>query len=150
MLAELAAANAAFGVIKTAISNSKELADCAKSIAAFVGAEEDLKAKAEKRKKNPLNKALGKDANDFEEFLALEKINQQKAALQSHMRLFGRPGMYDAWVEYQAKARKARKDAQRQREKERQEMIEVLTWIFIVLVAWGGAAAGLYYFFVGF
>ena len=150
MLAELAAANAAFGVIKTAISNSKELADCAKSIAAFVGAEEDLKAKAEKRKKNPLNKALAKDANDFEEFLALEKINQQKAALQSHMRLFGRPGMYDAWVEYQAKARKARKDAQRQREKERQEMIEVLTWIFIVLVAWGGAAAGLYYFFVGF
>jgi phage-related minor tail protein len=150
MLAELAAANAAFGVIKTAISNSKELADCAKSIAAFVGAEEDLKARAEKRKKNPLNKVLGKEAEMFEEFLALEKIQQQKAALQSHMRLFGRPGLYDSWVEYQAKARKARKDAQRQREKERQELIEVLTWIFIVLVAWGGAGAGLYYFFVGF
>ena len=147
MLAELAAANAAFGVIKSAISNSKELADCAKSIAAFVGAEEDLKAKAEKRKKNPFNKALGKDANDFEEFLALEKIAQQKAALQSHMRLFGRPGMYDAWVEYQAKARTARKEAQKQREKERQEMIEVVTWIFIVLVVWGGAGAGLYYYF---
>lgn len=149
MLAELAAANAAFGVIKSAISNSKELADCAKSIAAFVGAEEDLKAKAEKRKKSPFNKMLGKDSDDFEEFLALEKIAQQKAALQSHMRLFGRPGMYDAWVEYSAKARKARMEAQRQREKERQELIELLTWVFIVLVVWGGAGYGVWYYFNG-
>ena len=147
MLAELAAANAAFGVIKTAISNSRELADCAKSIAAFVGAEEDLKAKAEKKKKNPLNKIMGKDANDLEEFLALEKIKQQKAQLQSHMRLYGRPGLYDSWVEYQAQARKARKEAQRQREKERQELMEVLTWIFIIVVVWGGIGAGFYYWF---
>lgn len=147
MLAELAAANAAFGVIKNAISNSRELADCAKSIAAFVGAEEDLKAKAEKKKKNPFHKVLGKDSNDLEEFLALEKIAQQKAALQSHMRLFGRPGLYDSWVEYQAQARKARKEAQRKREKERQELIEVLTWIFIIVVVWGGIGAGFYYWF---
>jgi len=147
MLAELAAANAAFGVIKQAISNSRELADVGKSIAAFVGAEEDLKAKAEARKKSPWNKVLGKDANLFDEFLALEKIQQQKAQLQSHMRLYGRPGMYDAWVEYQAKARKARKEAIAQREKERQEMIEVLTWIFIVVIVWGGLGYGAYYWF---
>ena len=147
MLAELAAANAAFGVIKQAISNSRELADVGKSITAFVGAEEDLKAKAEARKKSPWNKVLGKDANLFEEFLALEKIQQQKAQLQSHMRLYGRPGMYDAWVEYQAKARKARKEAIAQREKERQEMIEILTWIFIVVVVWGGLGYGAYYWF---
>jgi len=150
MLAELAAANAAFGVIKQAIANSRELADVGKSIASFVSAEEDLKAKAEAKKKNPLNKMLGKDATDFEEFLALEKINQQKAQLQSHMRLYGRPGMYDAWVEYQAKARKARKDAIKQREKERQEFIEILSWIFIIVVIWGGLGTGLYYYFVGF
>jgi hypothetical protein len=150
MLAELAAANAAFGVIKQAIANSRELADVGKSIASFVSAEEDLKAKAEAKKKNPLNKMLGKDATDFEEFLALEKINQQKAQLQSHMRLYGRPGMYDAWVEYQAKARKARKDAIKQREKERQELLEILAWIFVVVVIWGGLGAGLYYYFVGF
>jgi len=126
------------------------LADVGKSIASFVSAEEDLKAKAEAKKKNPLNKMLGKDASDFEEFLALEKINQQKAQLQSHMRLYGRPGMYDAWVEYQAKARTARKEAIKQREKERQEMMEVLAWIFIVVVIWGGLGAGLYYYYVGF
>jgi pyruvate/2-oxoglutarate dehydrogenase complex dihydrolipoamide acyltransferase (E2) component len=150
MLAELAAANAAFGVIKQAIANSRELADVGKSIASFVSAEEDLKAKAEAKKKSPWNKLMGKDATDFEEFLALEKINQQKAQLQSHMRLYGRPGMYDAWVEYQAKARTARKEAQKQREKERQEFLEILMWLFIVIVVWGGAGGGLYYYFVGF
>ena len=150
MLAELAAANAAFGVIKQAIANSRELADVGKSIASFVGAEEDLKAKAEAKKKSPWNKLMGKDATDFAAVLALEKINQQKAQLQSHMRLYGRPGMYDAWVEYQAKARTARKEAQKQREKERQEFLEIIMWLFIVIVVWGGAGGGLYYYFVGF
>ena len=73
MLAELAAANAAFGVIKSAISNSKELADVGKSIAAFVGAEDDLRAKADKKQKSPWNKLVGKEATDFEEFMALGK-----------------------------------------------------------------------------
>jgi hypothetical protein len=34
---------------------------------------------------------LGKESSDFEEFMALEKIKQQKDQLQSMMRLYGRP-----------------------------------------------------------
>ena len=79
--------------------------------------------------------------------LALDKIKQQKAQLQSHMRLFGRPGLYDDYVAYCAQARKARMEALKQREKERQELIEVLTWIFIVVVVWGGLGYGAYYWF---
>ena len=41
MLAELAAANAAFSVIKTAVMNGKEIASAGKAIANFVGAKED-------------------------------------------------------------------------------------------------------------
>ena len=40
MLAELAAANAAFGVIKSFVSNGKELASCGKHISDFVIAKE--------------------------------------------------------------------------------------------------------------
>jgi len=146
MLAELAAASAAYSTIKKAVSQGKELFDVGKQISEYVYAEEDLKAKAEARKKNPINKVLGKDASDFEEFMALEKIKQQKEQLRSLMRLYGRPGMYDAYVEFCAKARKERQAAQRQREKERQEMIEILTWVFIVFVVWGGIGAGVYYY----
>lgn len=146
MLAELAAASAAYSTIKKAVSQGKELFDVGKQISEYVYAEEDLKAKAEARKKNPINKVLGKDASYFEEFMALEKIKQQKEQLRSLMRLYGRPGMYDAYVEFCAKARKERQAAQRQREKERQEMIEILTWVFIVFVVWGGIGAGVYYY----
>ena len=42
MLAELAAANAAFSVIKNFISNGKDLASCAKQISDFVFAKENI------------------------------------------------------------------------------------------------------------
>ncbi len=42
MLAELAAANAAFAVIKQAVSNGKEIAAAGNAIAQFVGAKEKL------------------------------------------------------------------------------------------------------------
>ena len=41
MLAELAAANAAFSVIKQFVSNGKELSGCAKHISDFVFSKED-------------------------------------------------------------------------------------------------------------
>ena len=47
MLAELAAANAAFAVIKTAVQNGKDIAAAGSAIASFVGAKEDLQRKAQ-------------------------------------------------------------------------------------------------------
>ena len=49
MLAELAAANAAFSVIKSAVQNGKEIAGAGKAIANFVGAKEQLQRKAQKK-----------------------------------------------------------------------------------------------------
>ena len=65
MLAEIAMANAAFGVIKSAVQNGRELAQCGKSISDFLTAEDRLKQKAEGDKKSIFNKVMGKDANDF-------------------------------------------------------------------------------------
>ena len=50
MLAELAAANAAFSVIKNFVSNGKELTGCAKHISDFVFAKEEIEKKAKKQK----------------------------------------------------------------------------------------------------
>ena len=49
MLAELAGANAAFQVIKTAVQNGKEIASAGKAISNFVSAKEDLERKATKK-----------------------------------------------------------------------------------------------------
>ena len=55
MLAELAAANAAFGVIKSFISNGRELSGCAKQISDFVFAKEGLEKKAKQKKAKRIN-----------------------------------------------------------------------------------------------
>ena len=147
MLAEIAAASAAYTTIKTAISQGRELVTVGKQIGQFVSAEEELKAKVEKKKNSVFSKVLGKEADDFEEFLALDNIRQQKKELESHMRLFGRSGLYDDWVAYQAQMRKQRKEALRKQEEEAARFREVLTWAFIIIVVWGGIGYGLYYWF---
>ena len=147
MLAELAACSAAYSTIKKAISQGRELVDVGKSIGAFVSAEEDLKAKVEKKKKSVFTKVLGKAGDDFEEFLALDKLKEQKRELESHMRLYARPGMYDDWVAYQGQMRKQRKEALRIKQKEAEELREMLTWIFIIVVIWGGICGTAYWWF---
>ena len=47
MLAELAAANASFSIIKQAVQNGRELADAGSAITKYVGAKEELARKVE-------------------------------------------------------------------------------------------------------
>ena len=153
MLAELAACSAAYSTIKKAIEQGRELVDCGKSIGAFVTAEEDLKEKVEKKKNSVFTKVLGKSGDDFEEFLALDKLKEQKRTLESHMRLYGRPGLYDDWVAYQAQMRRQRKEALRKAQREREEMIETVTVVAgvgIGATAAIGALIGLVWYFKGF
>ena len=101
MLAELAAANAAFAVIKQAVQNGKEIAAAGNAIAQFVGAKEKLEKKADKNG----------TGSDLESFLALEKIREQEKQLKELMIYTGRPGLWNDWQRFQAKARVARREA---------------------------------------
>ena len=128
MLAELAAANAAFGVIKSFISNGKDLASCGKQISDFVFAKEQIEKKAKKQK------AKGVRANDLEEFMALEKIKQQEEELKQIMIYVGRPGLWQDWQKFQAKARVARREAEQERIRKRKHHFEVAVITFLLIV----------------
>ena len=52
MIAELAAFNAAYSVLKEFIGNGKDLSDCFGQIGQMTNAKEDLKARQEKNKKS--------------------------------------------------------------------------------------------------
>lgn len=114
MLAEIAAANAAFGILKTAISNGKEIADAASAVAQFVGAKESLQRKAQKKG----------GGSDLEEFMALEKIRQQEDELKTIMIYAGRPGLWNDWQKFQAKARVARREAEIAAAAKRKKIVE--------------------------
>ena len=68
ILETIAAANAAYAVIKKFAENGRETANLAKSVGQFLQAEDDLREQVSKKKSSTWAKALGKDANDFEEF----------------------------------------------------------------------------------
>lgn len=125
MLAELAAANAAFSIIKQAVSNGKEIASAGNAIAEFVGAKEKLQAKAQKKG----------GGSDLEEFMALEKIKQQEDELKTIMIYAGRPGLWHDWQRFQAKARVARREAEIASAARRKRVVEgTIIALFIACV----------------
>ena len=123
MLAELAAANAAFAVIKQCVSNGKELANVGKQISDFVFAKEQIQKKANKRK------ASGVGGGDLEEFMALEKIASQEKQLKEIMIYAGRPGLWQDWQKFQAEARKSRRYAEKMAQKQREELLQIIGYI---------------------
>ena len=114
MLAELAAANAAFAVIKQAVSNGKEIAAAGSAIAEFVGAKEKLEKKAQKKG----------NGSDLEEFMALEQIREREEELKQMMIILGRPGLWSDWQKFQAKARVARREAEVEAARRRKKIVE--------------------------
>lgn len=135
MLAELAAANAAFAVIKNAISNGRELSQYAGKIGEIVGAKESLQRKVNKKKATH-------QSTDFEEFMALERVKEQEDELKQIMIYCGRPGLWQDWVRFQVEARKARREAEEANKRKIQWWIEV-TIISVAMIV-GVAALALF------
>ena len=136
MLAELAAANAAFAVIKQAVQNGRELADAGSAITKYVGAKEELTRRAKKKKKP------GASNSDLEEFMALEKLKQQEEQLRETMIWSGRPGLWQDWQAFQAQARKSRRVQEALAKKRREEFVRAFI-IFIGILSGIGGVCGL-------
>lgn len=100
MIAEIAAANAAFAVIKGALANGKELHQLGSRVFDYF----DNKAKIQEK---ATQKGGG---SDLEEFMALEQFKQQEEELRERMVYAGRPGMWTDWVKFQAAAAKRRRE----------------------------------------
>lgn len=141
MLAELAAANAAFAVIKAALKNGKELSDLGGKVLEYF----DLKAKMQE---NANAKAGGRPIegrSDIEEFMALEKLRQQEENLREQMVYAGRPGMWEDWVKFQAAASRRRREAKEAAERARRLKIQKrreVAQLILVLMA-GMLAVGM-------
>ena len=59
ILESIAAANAAYSVIRTALSNGRETAGLIGAVGKFIGAEEDVKDALAKKKRNPIAAIAG-------------------------------------------------------------------------------------------
>ena len=101
MLVELAAANAAFAVIKEAVQNSGDLMNAGKAVFQYFDSKASIQKKYEDKAKNS-------KTTDIEEFFALEQLKKQEVELREMMQWQGRAGMWTDWLEFQKQAKAKR------------------------------------------
>ena len=145
ILESIAAASAAYEVIKTAINQGREGAGLIGAVGKFLSAEEDIKDAVNKKKNSPFTAIAGGEQGDWEEFQALEQIREQRKELESYIRLYGKPGQWDRWIQWQAEARKQRAAAKKEAERRREEQMELFATIGGIALAICSVITGIYY-----
>jgi hypothetical protein len=145
ILESIAAANAAYSVIKTALGNGKETAGVISSIGKFLAAEDDIKQAVQKKKNSPLTAITGGDEGDWEEFQALESIKQKRAELESYCRLYAPAGTWDRWIAWQNEARKQRQAARKAAQAAHEKKMEQIQIAAGVMLAITGVILSIYY-----
>ena len=138
VLETLAAANAAYSIIKKSLEAGREVNDIVGHVGKFLTAEDELKEAVKRKKSNPITAITGGAEGDWAEFQALEDLKAKRKELESWCRLYAPSGTWDRWQFFQAEARKARRAAQKQKQKEREEMFEAITLAVSGLLALGG------------
>ena len=116
MIAEIAAANAAFQVIKGALTNGRELYDVAEQATKYFDNKSAIAKKA--------NRTGG--SNELQCFMQLEKIKAQEEWLKEHMIYAGRADMYSDWLKFQSDCKQKRDRAERIRKQKRAATIALL------------------------
>ena len=105
MIAELAAANAAYDVIKQTIQNGQEIYQAAEAMAQYFGLKQEIQRKAHEHGYK----------SDLEAFMAAEQLKAQEEELKQMMIYQGRGGMWNDWLQYQAQMKRSREEAERER-----------------------------------
>ena len=135
MIAELAAANAAFAVIKATVANGGELFSAGGKLVEYF----DSKAKIQERATKKAGGRPIEGRSDIEEFMALEQLRQQEELLRESMVYAGRPGMWEDWVKFQAEAARGRREAQeaakRAAQARKKELEEIAHWTAVAVAS---------------
>jgi hypothetical protein len=139
VLAELAAANAAFAVIKEAVANSGDIMAAGQKVFDYFDAKSAIQRKYNQKAKNA-------KSNDIQEFFALEQLKKREMELKNLMIYSGRGGMWQDWLQFQREAKYKREAAEkaelRAAQKRKDTIIEIVVVsisgvILIVLIVFG-------------
>ena len=141
MLVELAAANAAFAVIKEAVQNSGDLMNAGQAIFQYFDSKSAIQKKYEDKAKNART-------NDIEEFFALEQLKKQETELREMMQWQGRAGMWTDWLQFQKEAKEKRVAAERAELRKaaarKAKAWAIVGWSFIAILFTALMAIGLW------
>ena len=104
MLAELAAANAAFDVIKQTLANGREIYEAGEAMAQYFGLKAEIAKKAHQHGYK----------SDIAAFMAAEQLAAKENELREMMIYQGRGGMWDDWLSFQAEMKRSRDEQEKE------------------------------------
>jgi len=138
MLAELAAANAAFGVIKEAVQNGQEIWAAGEAVAEYFGIKSEIQKKAHEHGYK----------SDLQAFMAAEQLKKQEEELKNMFIYQGRPGMWEDWLNFQAEMKRSREEEEKQKkiakEKRKKALKNTIVIISVVVGVVGTIGGSLY------
>lgn len=116
MLAEIAAANEAFELIKVTIQNGKEIYEAGEALARYFG----LKSEIQKRAHQHGYKS------DIEAFMAAEQLAAKENELKEMMIYQGRGGMWDDWLKFQSEMKRSREEEEREKQRAKDKRKKII------------------------
>jgi len=141
VIAELAAANAAFGVIKQTLANGKELYEAGDALADYFGLKAELQKKAHEHGYK----------SDMQAFQAAEQLKQYESSLKQMMIYQGRPGLWDDWLAFQKQMKDSREAAEKaekaKKAKRKKQLEDTLLGIGLTLLILSGVGIVGYIFY---
>lgn len=122
MIAELAAANAAFDVIKQTIQNGQEIYAAGEALAEYFGIKSEIQKKAHEHGHK----------SDLEAFMAAEQLKAQEEELKQMMIYQGRGGMWNDWLQFQADMKASREEEAKEKklakQKRKKKLIQTIQY----------------------
>lgn len=122
MLAELAAANAAFDVIKQTLANGREIYEAGEALATYFGLKTEIQKKAHQHGYK----------SDIAAFMAAEQLAAKETELKEMMIYQGRAGMWDDWLKFQAEVKRSKEQEERElriaKAKRRRMIFNMFNW----------------------
>jgi len=129
MLAELAAANAAFDVIKQTLANGREIYDAGEALAKYFGLKNEIQKRAHEHGYK----------SDIQAFMAAEQLAAKEAELKEMMIYQGRGGMWDDWLSFQQEMKRSREEEEREqriaKQKRKQAILRAFEWTIATIIA---------------
>jgi hypothetical protein len=135
MLVELAAANAAFQVIKETVQNGGDIMAAGQKLFDYFDNTSKIQKKAE-------------SDNDMEAFAALEQIKNNEAELKRMMVYHGRAGLFEDWLKFKKEAKQKRDAAEKAAARKKAARVEkawaIVMWSAVFVVVCTLTIIGLY------
>jgi len=131
VLEEIAAANKAIDIMLQSVKHGKDLSHCAEACGNYFNNKSILARRSNKKGRG----------SALQNFMELEKLREKEAELRTTMKLAGRPGLWEDFLEFQKQCKRERIRQERSKKQlENATMAQVMRWFKYMM----GATASLF------